>query len=121
MIWSLFGAQRPGDVAAVANFVILCHKRDFALPLELIADLAVVPLLVGLDRQEEVVPLLLELPKNGRRVWSASASISTPARSSSPKRHAQCRGIQRDLGNERGAHPSLGSIELLRVLASHTS
>ena len=25
------------------------------------------------DRQEEVGPLLLELPKNGRWVWSASA------------------------------------------------
>ncbi len=25
------GAQRPGDVAAVANLVIPCHKRDLAL------------------------------------------------------------------------------------------
>jgi hypothetical protein len=25
---SLFGAQRPGDVAAVADLVIRCHERD---------------------------------------------------------------------------------------------
>jgi hypothetical protein len=30
-------------------------------------------LLVGFHRQEEVGPLLLELPKKGRWVWSASA------------------------------------------------
>jgi len=27
----LFGPQRPGDVAAVADLVIRCHKRDLAL------------------------------------------------------------------------------------------
>jgi len=27
------GAQRPGDVAAVANLVMPCHKRDLALSL----------------------------------------------------------------------------------------
>ena len=84
MLWSLFGAQRPGDVAAVADLVIACYKRDLALSLELAADLAVQRLLVGLDRQQEVGPLRLELPKNGRWVWSASAWIRTPSRSSSP-------------------------------------
>jgi hypothetical protein len=68
----------------VANLVIRCHKRDVTLSLELRSDLAVERLLVGLDCQEEVGPLLLELPKNGRCVWSASAWMSTPSRSSSP-------------------------------------
>ena len=68
VLWSLFGAQRPGDVTAVANLVIGCHERDMPLSLELRSDLAVQRLLVGLDRQEEVGPLLLELPKNGRWV-----------------------------------------------------
>jgi hypothetical protein len=66
VLWSLFGAQHPGDVAAVANLVICRHKRDVPLSLELRSDLAVERLLIGLDRQEEVGPLLLELPKNGR-------------------------------------------------------
>jgi hypothetical protein len=57
----------------VANFVIPCHKRDLALSLELAADLAMQRLLVALDGQQEVGPLLLEPPKNGRWVWSASA------------------------------------------------
>jgi hypothetical protein len=92
VIWSLFGAQHPGDVAAVANLVIRCHERDFALAVELAADLAVQRLLVGFNRQEEVGPLLLELPKNGRWVWSASAWISTPSRSSSP---SSCRSTAR--------------------------
>ena len=60
----LFGPQRPGDLAAVALLVIRCHERDLALPLELAEDPAVQGLLVGLDGQEEVGPLLLELPKN---------------------------------------------------------
>jgi hypothetical protein len=80
----LFGPQRPGDLAAVALLVIRCHERDLALPMELAADLAVQGLLIGLDRQEEVGPLLLELSKNGFCVCSASAWISTPSRSSSP-------------------------------------
>ena len=96
----LFGTQRPGDVATVADLVIRCHERDLALSLELAADLAVQRLLVGLllrrshrlDRQKEVGPLLLELPKNGRWVWSASAWISTPFRSSSPR---SCRSTAR--------------------------
>ena len=80
----LLGPQLPGDVAAMADLLIRCQERDLALSLKLAADLAVQRLLVGLDCQEEVGPLLLELPKNGRWVWSASAWISTPSRSSSP-------------------------------------
>jgi hypothetical protein len=57
----------------MAALVIGCHKRDLALSLELTADLAVQRLLVGFDRQQEVGPLLLELPKNGFWVWRASA------------------------------------------------
>jgi len=81
----LFGPQGPGDVATVADLVIACQERNLALSLKLAVDLAVQRLLVGFDRQEEVGPLLLELPKNGRWVWSASAWISTPSRSSSPR------------------------------------
>ena len=92
VIWSLYrfakacghGAQRPGDITAVANLVIRCHERDSALSLELGADLPLEGFLVAFDAQEEVGPLLLELPKNGRWVWSASAWISTSSRSSSP-------------------------------------
>ena len=51
VLWSLFGAQHPGDVAAVGNLVILCHERDLALSLELRSDLAMQCLLVGLGRQ----------------------------------------------------------------------
>ena len=83
-LWSLSGAQHPGDVAAMASLVVRCHKRDFALALELAADLAVQRLLVALDREQEVGSLLLELPKNGRWVLSASAWMSKPSRSSSP-------------------------------------
>ena len=68
VLWGLFGAQGPGDVAAVADLVIRCQERDLALSLELAADLTVQRLLVGFHRQEEVGPLLLELPKNGRWV-----------------------------------------------------
>ncbi len=64
VLWSLFGAQRPGDVAAGANLVILCHKRDLALSLELRSDLTMQRLLVAFHGQQEVGPLLLELPKN---------------------------------------------------------
>jgi hypothetical protein len=68
----LFCSQHPGDVAAMADLVIPCHERDPALSLELAADLAVERLLVSLllrrslrlHRQEEVGPLLLELPQN---------------------------------------------------------
>jgi hypothetical protein len=45
--------------------VIRCHKRDLPLSQELAVDLAVQRLLVGFHRQQEVGPLLLELPKNG--------------------------------------------------------
>ena len=87
-----FRQQAPGDVAAVADLVIRCHKRDVTLSLELRSDLTMQRLLVALDGQQEVGPLLLELPKNGRWVWSASAWISTPSRSSSPR---SCRSTAR--------------------------
>ena len=86
------GPQRPGDVTAVAFLAMRCHKRNPALSLELAEDPAVQGLLVGLDGQEEVGPLLLELPKNGSWVWRASAWISTPTRSSSP---SSCRSTAR--------------------------
>ena len=85
VLWCLFRPQYPGDVAAVADLVIRCHKRDVTLSLELGLNLAMQRLLVALDRQEEVGPLLLELPKNGRWVCKASAWIRTPSRSSSPR------------------------------------
>jgi hypothetical protein len=79
-----FRPQSPADVTAMADLVIGCHEQDPALSNQLIGDLAVERLLVGLDRQEEVGPLLRELPKNACCVWSASAWIRTPSRSSSP-------------------------------------
>jgi hypothetical protein len=80
--------------------VIACHKRDMPLALELAADLAVQGLLIChsfgeecvYGRQEEVGPLLLELPKNGRWLWSASAWRRTPSKSSSP---INCRSTPR--------------------------
>ena len=69
----------------MADLLIRCHKWDRALSLELTSDLTMQRLLVALDRQEEVGPLLLEELKNGRWVWSASAWISTPSRLSSPR------------------------------------
>ena len=48
----------------MADLVIACHERDVTLSLKLALDLAMQRLLVALDRQEEVGPLLLELPKN---------------------------------------------------------
>ena len=59
-------------------------NSDMAFPLKLASDLAMQCLLFGFHRQEEVGPLLGELLKNGFWVWSASAWISTPSRSSSP-------------------------------------
>ncbi len=50
----LLGAQRPGDVATVADLVSPCYERDLALALELAVDLTVEVFLVRLDRQEEV-------------------------------------------------------------------
>jgi hypothetical protein len=73
-----------GDVTAVADLVIHCHNRHVTLSVELRSNLAVQRLLLGFDRQDEVGPLLLELPKNGRLGWSASAWISTTSRSNSP-------------------------------------
>jgi len=80
----LLGPQRPGDIAAMADLMIRCLKRDVPLSLELAVDLAAERLLVRFHCQEEVGPLLLELPKNGFWVFRASAWISTPSRFSSP-------------------------------------
>jgi hypothetical protein len=44
----------------VAYLVTRCGERDVPLALELALDLVVQLLLVGLDRQDEVGPLLLE-------------------------------------------------------------
>jgi hypothetical protein len=79
-----FRPQIPGDVAPLASLVIACHERDLALSRQLLGDLPVEGLLVGLERQEEVGPLLRELPMNACCVLSASAWMSTPSRSSSP-------------------------------------
>ena len=87
-----FRPQGPADFTSMADLVIACHEGDVALSKQLIGDLPVERLLVGLNRQEEVGPLLLELPKNGRWVWSASAWMRTPSRSSSP---SSCRSTAR--------------------------
>jgi len=81
----LLGPQRPGDLTAVADLVMRCSERDLTLPLELGTDLPLQGLLVAFDAQEEVGPLLRELSKNALCVWSASAWISTPSSSSSPR------------------------------------
>ena len=46
----------------------------------MVTDLAVQGLLVRIHRQEEVGPLLCELPKNGFCVWSASDWIKMRSR-----------------------------------------
>jgi hypothetical protein len=68
-----FGSDDPGDVAPMADLVIAVLKRDLAFPLELALDLAMQRFLVGLDAQQEVGTLLLELPKKGCWVCKASA------------------------------------------------
>ena len=88
----LFGAERPGDGTTMTLLENTYFNRDVAFPLELASNLAMQGLLVPLDGQEEVGPLLLELLKNGFWVWSASAWISTPFRSSSP---SSCRRTAR--------------------------
>ena len=67
-----YGAQRPGDVSAVATLVIPCPKRDLALAREMRSDLTMQRLLVALllrrtlrlHGQEGIGPLLLELPQH---------------------------------------------------------
>jgi len=86
MLWCLFRSQRPGDVTTMTDLLILCEKRDLAFPLELTLDLTMQGSLVGLDRQEEVGALLLELLKNGFWVCRASAWMSRPWRFNSPSR-----------------------------------
>jgi hypothetical protein len=86
----LFSAQRPGDVPTVTDLVIRCPKRDFALSLELAADLAVQRLLVGFNRQEEVGPLLLELPKNIPSPRVAPFGSITPTADPTPHPRNSC-------------------------------
>lgn len=57
----------------MADLVIRCGEGEVPLALEVALDLVVQLLLVGLDRQNEVGPLLLEELKKGRCVWRASA------------------------------------------------
>ena len=85
VLWRLFRSQCPGDVSAMADLVIHCQKRDLAVSLKLTLDLAMQCSLVGLGRQEEVGALLLELLKNGFWVCRASAWMTKPWRSSSPR------------------------------------
>jgi hypothetical protein len=63
----------------VADLEIRCDEGDVPLALELALDLAMQRFLVGLNRQEEVGPLLLELLKNWSWVWRASAWIRSPS------------------------------------------
>lgn len=79
------GPQRPRDVTAVPDLVMRCGERDLTLPQQLAVDLPLQDLLIGFDAQDEVGPLLRELSKNALCVWSASAWISTPSRSSAPR------------------------------------
>lgn len=88
----LLGAEHPGDGTTMTLLENTYFNRDVAFPLELASNLAMQGLLVPLYGQEEVGPLLLELLKNGFWVWSASAWISTPFRSSSP---SSCRSTAR--------------------------
>ena len=81
MIRGFLGPELPARVTAVLLLLIRCSERDVALSLELAADLTVEGLLVGLDGQEQVGPLLQAPLKNGRVVCRASAWISLPSRS----------------------------------------
>ena len=83
-----FPPQGQADVAAMADLIIRCRERELTLSKQLIGDLAIEPLLVGIDRQEEVNPLLLELPKHTYCVGSASAWMSTSSRSNSQRTSA---------------------------------
>ena len=68
MLWRRFSPQRPSVVSAVSDPVILCHERDLLLSLELAAGLVMQRFLILFHRQEEVGPLLLEMPKDLRWV-----------------------------------------------------
>ena len=79
----------------MADLLIHCHKRDVRLSLELALDLAVQRLLIAFYRQQEVGPLFLELPKNGRWVCrgtplekaAPTAWMRTPSKSISPSNY----------------------------------
>jgi len=81
VIRGFLGPELPACVTAVLLLLIRCSERDLALSLELAADLAVEPWLVGLDGQDDVGALLEAPLKNGRLVCRASAWISLPSRS----------------------------------------
>jgi hypothetical protein len=83
VVWSLFGSQRAGDVAAVADLVIRCHERGLLFSRGLAGYPAMQRFLVGLGSQEEVGPLL-EVLTDVFWVWSASAWISSLTVPSSP-------------------------------------
>jgi hypothetical protein len=68
----------------MSELMIRCLKRDLAFPLELSLDLAMQGPLVGLDRQQEVGALLLQLLKSGFwacRAPPGSAGLPDPAHS----------------------------------------
>ena len=76
----------------IADLVIYRHIWDLTSAEQLVDYLPIHYPLGGLDGQQEFGRLLLELPKNGFWVSSASAWISTPSRSNSPK---SCRSTTR--------------------------
>jgi hypothetical protein len=64
VVWRLLGPEIPGVVTPMADLMIRCYERDFALSSQVAGDLAVESLLVGFNRQEEAGSLLLVLSKN---------------------------------------------------------
>jgi hypothetical protein len=121
VLCSLFCTQRPGDVAAEANLVIACQKRDVPLSFEIATNLAVQRLLVSVYWPQGVGSLLPELPKRGalgmerirldehalkiqlakhllqhRLLVNFTGWVACPV-----DFHAQCGGIQHDLSNKR--------------------
>ena len=73
VLYGLFGPLHPGAVAAMADLVVHCHERDLAQSLELTTHFTAKLFQIGLDSQQEVGSLLLELPKNGFWVCRVSA------------------------------------------------
>jgi hypothetical protein len=73
VLWCLLGIEHPPGLAPMPLLDIRYHESDLALSLELIGNLHVEGLLVGLDRQEEVSPLLRPPVRNAWLLWRASA------------------------------------------------
>lgn len=84
VLLSCFSPQCPFDGAGVSDLVILRQESDLVHFLELAADLVSQRLLVDFVSQQ-FRPLLLELPKKGPWVCSASAWTKSTSRSSFPK------------------------------------